>query len=91
MRIEVAYALPDEQWVLAVTVEAICTVGEAIHSSGILERFPDIDLTHNKVGIFGQQASLDALLREGDRVEVYRPLLIDPKQARRVRAQQSNI
>ena len=86
MQIEIAYAQPEQQVILLITVVEGCRVEQAIRSSGILERFPEIDLAQNKVGIFAKVVSLDTVLREGDRVEIYRPLLVDPKQARRVRA-----
>jgi len=86
MRIEVAYAKPREQVIVAVEVGADTTVETAIHQSGLLSRFPEIDLGINKVGIFSKPCGLDQRLREGDRVEIYRPLLADPKEARRSRA-----
>ena len=86
MVIEVAYALPNEQIILIVRVQEGCKVVDAIESSGVLERFPEIDLLKNKVGVFGKITSLDTALQVGDRVEIYRPLIIDPKQARRERA-----
>lgn len=84
--IEVAYALPDQQLILEVRVPATATVGEAIDSSGILERFSEIDLSVQKVGIFSRITTLSAGLRDQDRIEIYRPLLVDPKTARRRRA-----
>nr|WP_207146450.1 RnfH family protein [Ectothiorhodospira mobilis] len=86
MQIEVAYAKPDDQAVLEVTLPAGATVEEAIRASGILERFPEIDLSTNKVGIYGKLTRLDAPLRDRDRVEIYRPLIADPRAARRRRA-----
>lgn len=86
MRIEVAYAKPDEQVIIPLEVEGELTVAEAIRRSGILERFPEIDLEQNKVGVFGKLTRLEDTLREGDRVEIYRRLIADPKQARRQRA-----
>lgn len=86
MRIEVAYARPDTQVILPVEVEEGATVGEAISLSGILDQFSDIDLDKNKVGVFGKVATLDQPLREHDRVEIYRPLIADPKASRKKRA-----
>lgn len=86
IRVEVAYARPDEQVILPLEVEAGTTVQEAIRRSGILERFPEIDLEVNKVGVFGKLSKLDAALRQGDRVEIYRPLIADPKEIRKQRA-----
>lgn len=90
MRIEVAYARPDEQVIVGIEVEEeSVTVEEAIHRSGILERFPEIDLQVNKVGVFSKLTGLDQPLQAGDRVEIYRKLIADPKQARRQRAEQA--
>jgi putative ubiquitin-RnfH superfamily antitoxin RatB of RatAB toxin-antitoxin module len=84
--VEVAYALPERQMILRVPAEAGMTVGEAIERSGIREHFPEIDLSVNKVGLFGKASTLDAEVRPGDRVEIYRPLIADPKEARKQRA-----
>ena len=86
MLVEVAYARPDTQIILSVEVDETATVNEAIVMSGILEQFPDIDLNKNKVGIFGKLTKLDATLREKDRIEIYRPLIADPKASRKKRA-----
>ncbi len=86
MRIEVAYATPQLQTVLEVQMPDGATVGDAIRASGVLERFPEIDLVQTAVGIFGERAALEATVRDGDRVEIYRPLVADPKEARRRRA-----
>ena len=86
MRIEVAYAKPSEQVILTLDIADGSTIEAAIIASGILQRFPEIDLANNKVGIFGRLCKLDQLLRAGDRVEIYRPLLVDPKEMRRTRA-----
>jgi hypothetical protein len=85
--IEVAYAAARGQTVLRLRVKSGTTVGEAIKQSGILEQFPEIDLGLNKVGIFGKLARTDTILRDRDRVEIYRALIADPKEARRRRAQ----
>ena len=86
MRIEVAYAKPEEQVILSLEADSGITLEKAILLSGILQRFPEIDLVVNKVGIFGKVCKLDQVLRENDRVEIYRPLIADPKEARRQRA-----
>jgi len=86
MKFEVAYGRMDEQAVIAVEAESSLSVQQAIERSGILRRFPEIDLAANKVGIFGKAARLDTPLAEGDRVEIYRPLIADPKEARKRRA-----
>lgn len=83
--VEVAFATPARQVVVALRVNRSATVGEAINQSGILREFPQLDLSTHAVGIFGEQVRLDATLAPGDRVEIYRPLLADPKQVRRQR------
>lgn len=85
--IEVAYALPEEQVLLALDVEQGTTVEQAIQLSGILKSFTDINLANNKVGIFGKAVKLDEVLRDKDRIEIYRPLIADPKESRRKRAE----
>jgi len=85
--IEVAYALPSVQVLLKQTVPAEATIAEAIAASGILEKYPEIDLAKNKVGIFGKLTKTDASLRDKDRIEIYRPLIADPKEVRRQRAE----
>lgn len=86
MEIEVAYALPDRQAIIAVSVETGTTIEAAILQSGILDQFPDIDLAKQKVGIFNEKRSLSEVVHAGDRIEIYRPLTIDPKEARRAKA-----
>ena len=86
IQVEVAYARLDAQALLAVTGDPGMTVGEAIERSGLLARFPEIDLAINKVGIFGKLAKLDQPLVSGDRVEIYRPLIADPTAQRQKRA-----
>ncbi|GHD60710.1 RnfH family protein [Jeongeupia chitinilytica] len=83
--IEVVFATPGRQKLVTVRVSAGATVGQAIAQSGLLDEFAEIDLTRNKVGIFGKAVKLDAVLRERDRVEIYRPLIADPKEVRRKR------
>lgn len=86
MHIEVAYAKSQEHALFEIDVPDGATVAQAIEVSGILDRFPEIDLAQNKVGVFGKLAQLDSPLREGDRVEIYRPLKADPKEVRKRRA-----
>lgn len=81
-----ATATPEEQVEIPLQVEKSCTLAIAIKRSGILEQFPEIDFAQNKVGIYGKLKKLDDLMQEGDRVEIYRPLLIDPMAARLKRA-----
>lgn len=86
INIEVAYANEIEQIIIPLAVNQSCTIEQAINISGILSLFPEIDLAKNKVGIFSKVVPLTQLLKEGDRVEIYRGLLIDPKAARINRA-----
>ncbi len=86
MRIEVAYAKPEQQTLLSLELPEGSTAEAAILASGILDHYPEIDLHQHKIGIFGKLCKLDQCLKAGDRVEIYRPLLIDPKEARRNRA-----
>jgi putative ubiquitin-RnfH superfamily antitoxin RatB of RatAB toxin-antitoxin module len=84
--IEVAYATPEQQVLIALKLPEGATVETAINASGLLARFPDITLSTNAVGIFGKVCELNQVLKTGDRVEIYRPLVHDPKEARRQRA-----
>ncbi|MGM0766390.1 MAG: RnfH family protein [Pseudomonadota bacterium] len=88
IRVEVAYARPDKQEIIGLQVPTGTTALEAVKRSGIVEVFPEIDPDSNDMGIFGKAIKAPASheLREGDRVELYRPLKIDPKQARLNRA-----
>ena len=87
IQIEVAYARPDNQVILECKVPKGTTLREAVELSGILEKFPDIDPSSNKMGIFGRISKSDAVLREKDRVEIYRPLIADPKKKKKKRAE----
>ncbi len=89
--VEVAYALPTEQLIVPVKVQQGTTAEQAILLSGILKKFPDIDLTVNKIGIFGKAVKTDTALRHHDRVEIYRPLIADPKEVRKQRAADGKI
>ncbi len=82
INIELIYALPEKQDLLTISITPGTTIEQAIQLSGILKQYPEIDLQQTKVGIFSKVTPLDTELREGDRIEIYRPLLIDPKQAR---------
>lgn len=79
MKVSVAYGLAKRQAWLTVEVPEGASIRDAILQSGILAQFPEIDLDHQKVGIFGKVVSLEARLEDGDRVEIYRPLVADPK------------
>ena len=86
MIVEVAYALPDKQSLISLEGEEGTTIIEAIEASGVLDTYDQIDLTRDKVGIFSKFATLETVLREKDRIEIYRPLIADPKKARKERA-----
>lgn len=87
--VEVAYALPEKQYLQQVMVEEGTTIEQAIVASGLLELRTDIDLAKNKVGIYSRPAKLHDVVGDGDRIEIYRPLIADPKELRRQRAEQS--
>ena len=85
MIVEVAYALPKEQLIVPVKVSGDTTAEQAIKSSGIMAKYPEIDLAVNKIGIFGKLSKLDSPLRHLDRIEIYRSLIADPKVVRKQR------
>lgn len=89
IKIEVVYALPDRQFLLCVKLAEGASVEEAIRQSGILSFRDDIDLSKNKVGIYSRPAKLSDILSDGDRVEIYRSLLADPKEIRRKRVERA--
>jgi putative ubiquitin-RnfH superfamily antitoxin RatB of RatAB toxin-antitoxin module len=82
MNIEVAYALEEKQTLLTLVVDEGATLKQAIELSGILDTYPQIDLSKDKTGIFGKIVKLNTVLRDKDRVEIYRPLIADPKKVR---------
>jgi hypothetical protein len=84
--VEVVYALPTGADAVTLTLAAGATAGDAVRASGVLERHPEIDLGRQGLGIHGRVVAENAPLRDGDRVEVYRPLPVDAKEARRRRA-----
>lgn len=86
MHVEVAYARPDRQRLVTVDLAAGATARDAVHASGLANEFPEIDVERVPLGVFGRACAGDTVLRAGDRVEIYRPLQVDPKEARRRRA-----
>lgn len=86
MRVEVAYAAPDRQVVLALELPPGATVAEALQASGIFGLFPELDRDDVALGVFGERVTWTTALQESDRVEIYRPLIADPKEARRRKA-----
>lgn len=91
IQVEVIYALPGEQKIFSLRLPAGATVKQGIEQSGILEKYPEIDLEKNKLGIFAKLSKPDAVLRDRDRVEIYRPLIADPKEVRKQRAAESKV
>ena len=89
--VEIAYAMPEQQVIIPVKMNEGATAEAAIMASGIVDKFPEIDLSTSKVGIFGKLSKLDAVLRNLDRVEIYRPLIADPKEVRRQRAAEGKV
>ena len=91
IRVEVVYALPDKQQLFAVDLPAGATLRQAIDACGVLQKYPEIDLARNKLGIFAKLSKPDTPLRDGDRVEIYRPLIADPKEVRKQRAAEGKV
>lgn len=89
--VEVAYALPAQQMILKLQVAEGATAEQAVLASGITQKFPEIDLTQSKMGVFGKLVKPDTVLREKDRVEIYRPLIADPKEVRKQRAAEGKV
>ena len=89
IRVEVVYALPQRQRLVRLSLAEGGTARDAIEASGVCREFPEIDLSRNRIGVYGRVAGLETKLGEGDRVEIYRPLQADPKEVRRKRARKS--
>lgn len=92
INVEVVYALPERQELIRLRLHEGATVQQAIESSGLLQKYPDLDPgKRNKIGVFAKLTKLDAELRDRDRVEIYRPLIADPKEVRRKRAEEGKV
>ncbi len=89
LNVEVAYALPERQFLQKLRVPIGTAVEQAIVASGVLQQYPQLDLAVSKVGIWNRVVKLDQRLAEGDRVEIYRPLIADPKEVRKMRAERA--
>lgn len=89
--VEVVYALPDEQTLLAFEIDQGATAKDVITQSGVLRQYPDIDLATQKIGLFGKVVKLDHQVREKDRIEIYRPLIADPKDVRKKKADEGKV
>ena len=86
VHVQLCYALPEQAVVIDLDIEVGCTLEQVIAKSGLLAQFPEVDLTQNKIGIYGKLKPLDTVARDGDRIEIYRPLQADPIESRRRRA-----
>ena len=86
VQVQVCYALPDSIYLHDLTLPAGCTVGQAILASDVLQRHTEINLSTAKIGVYGKLKTMDSIINQGDRVEIYRPLQADPKDSRRLRA-----
>lgn len=86
IHVDVVYARLESQDVIGLTLPAGSTAGQAIEASGLLAKHPELDLTRNKLGVYAKLAKPDTVLRDRDRVEIYRPLIADPKEVRKQRA-----
>jgi len=91
IQVEVVYGLAHKQKLLLVPVNQGTTVEQAIVESGILTLFPEIDLSENKVGIWNKAVKLSTILEKSDRIEIYRPLIADPKEVRKRRAEKAKL
>jgi uncharacterized protein len=91
LSIEVVYALPEKQEIITVKLPVGATARQAIEATGLLQKYPEIDLAKNKLGVFAKLSKPDAVLRDRDRVEIYRPLIADPKEVRKQRAAEGKV
>jgi putative ubiquitin-RnfH superfamily antitoxin RatB of RatAB toxin-antitoxin module len=91
LNVEVCYALPEKQLLIKVKLPEGSTLQQALEASGVLEKNPEIDLKKNKFGVFAKLSKLDTVLRDKDRVEIYRPLIADPKEVRKQRAAEGKV
>ena len=91
IKIEAVYALPQQQSLINFEVPQGSTIAEALLLSGLLEKYPEIDMAKAKFGIFSKLSKADTVLRENDRIEIYRPLIADPKEVRRKRAEEGKV
>ena len=91
MKIEVVYALPHKTELVKLDLPEGSTVLQAVEASGLLAKYPDIDVKKNKFGVYAKLAKADAVLRDRDRIEIYRPLIADPKEVRKQRAAEGKV
>ena len=91
IKVDVCYALPAKQELVSVNLPVGATLGQALEASGLLQKYPEIDLKKNKFGVYAKLSKPDSLLRDRDRVEIYRPLIADPKEVRKQRAAEGKV
>jgi putative ubiquitin-RnfH superfamily antitoxin RatB of RatAB toxin-antitoxin module len=91
IQLEVTYAKPERQEVVSLKLPAGSTIKQDIEASGLMARYPEIDLAKTKVGIYGKLSRMDTVVRDHDRVELYRPLIADPKEVRKQRAAEGKV
>ena len=91
LNIEVCYASPANQELIRLKLPAGANLQQALEASGLLDKYPDIDIKKNKFGIWNKLSKLDSMLRNQDRVEIYRPLIADPKEVRKQRAAEGKV
>ena len=91
IKVEVCYALPEKQELITVNLPAGATLQQAVAASGLLDKYSEIDITKNKFGIYAKLSKPDTALRDRDRVEIYRPLIADPKEVRKQRAAEGKV
>lgn len=87
LKVEIVFAYPEKVFIKKLSLDTPISVQNAIMQSGVLEKFTEIDLRENKVGIFSRPVKLTDMIEDGDRIEIYRPLIADPKEMRRKKAQ----
>ena len=91
INVDVCYALPEKQLLIKVKLPEGSTLQQALEASGVLVKHPEIDLKKNKFGVFAKLSKVDTVLRDRDRVEIYRPLIADPKEVRKQRAAEGKV
>lgn len=91
IEVEVCYPLPLKQELIRLKLPLGSTLLQALEASGLLERYPEIDLKKNKFGVFAKLSKAETVLRDRDRVEIYRPLIADPKEVRKQRAAEGKV
>lgn len=91
IKLEITYAKPERQEIISLQLPVGSTIQQVIEASGLLQRHPEIDLAKAKVGIYGKLSRMDTVVRERDRVEIYRPLIADPKEVRKQRAAEGKV